>query len=131
MWTSWGWNSPIGLGTGSGFEYQLLSQGGAGAADIAAVARGLVFAANGDPALGHVFTTYSAATPQNATIPSETRDIVFTTVGLSSLETIIPTGLPNTPPPISVSTTLGLPDAAAARSVPRYAARRRAVQIGR
>jgi hydrophobe/amphiphile efflux-1 (HAE1) family protein len=54
----------IGLGTGSGFEYQLLSQSGAGPADIAAVARGLVFAANQDPALRRVFTTYSASTPQ-------------------------------------------------------------------
>jgi hydrophobe/amphiphile efflux-1 (HAE1) family protein len=54
----------IGLGTGSGFEYQLLSQGGAGVTDMAAVARGLVFAANQDPALHEVFTTYSASTPQ-------------------------------------------------------------------
>ena len=54
----------IGLGTGSGFEYQLLSQAGGGAADIAAVARGLVFTANQDPALSRVFTTYSASTPQ-------------------------------------------------------------------
>jgi hydrophobe/amphiphile efflux-1 (HAE1) family protein len=54
----------IGLGTGSGFEYQLSSQGGAAPAEIAAVARGLVFAANQDPALGRVFTTYSASTPQ-------------------------------------------------------------------
>jgi multidrug efflux pump len=54
----------IGLGTGSGFEYQLLSQAGGGAADIAAVARGLIFTANQDPALSRVFTTYSASTPQ-------------------------------------------------------------------
>jgi hydrophobe/amphiphile efflux-1 (HAE1) family protein len=54
----------IGLGTGSGFEYQLLSQSGGGAADIAAVARGLIFTANQDPALSRVFTTYSASTPQ-------------------------------------------------------------------
>ncbi|MBI3435470.1 MAG: multidrug efflux RND transporter permease subunit [Proteobacteria bacterium] len=54
----------IGLGTGSGFEYQLQSQGGATAAEVAAVARGLVFAANQDPALRAVFTTYSASTPQ-------------------------------------------------------------------
>src|SRR5262249_58554634 len=31
----------IGLGTGSGFEYQLLSLSGAGATELAAVARGL------------------------------------------------------------------------------------------
>jgi hydrophobe/amphiphile efflux-1 (HAE1) family protein len=54
----------IGLGTGSGFEYQLLSLSGASPADIAAVARGLVFTANQDPALNRVFTTYSATTPQ-------------------------------------------------------------------
>ena len=54
----------IGLGTGSGFEYQLQSLSGASAADIAAVARGLVFAANQDPALSAVFTTYAANTPQ-------------------------------------------------------------------
>jgi multidrug efflux pump len=54
----------IGLGTGSGFEYQLQSLSGASAADIAAVARGLVFAANQDPALDGVFTTFAANTPQ-------------------------------------------------------------------
>ena len=54
----------IGLGTGSGFEYQLLGRGGADAAEIAAVARALVFAANQDPALERVFTTYNASTPQ-------------------------------------------------------------------
>jgi hydrophobe/amphiphile efflux-1 (HAE1) family protein len=54
----------IGLGTGSGFEYQLLSQSGASPTDIAAVARGMVFAANQDPVLQRVFTTYSASTPQ-------------------------------------------------------------------
>ncbi|WP_438752091.1 efflux RND transporter permease subunit [Pararhizobium sp. O133] len=54
----------IGLGTGSGFEYQLLSLTGGGAADIAQAARGLVFAANQDPALARVFTTYAANTPQ-------------------------------------------------------------------
>jgi hydrophobe/amphiphile efflux-1 (HAE1) family protein len=54
----------IGLGTGSGFEYQLQSRGGASPAELAAVARGLVFAANQQPALSRVFTTYSASTPQ-------------------------------------------------------------------
>ncbi|MBN8965633.1 MAG: efflux RND transporter permease subunit, partial [Rhizobiales bacterium] len=54
----------IGLGTGSGFEFQLQSLGGAEPAEVAAVARGLVFAANQDPALSRVFTTYSASTPQ-------------------------------------------------------------------
>jgi hydrophobe/amphiphile efflux-1 (HAE1) family protein len=54
----------IGLGNGSGFEFQLQSFGGASAAELAAVARGLVFKANQDPALSRVFTTYSANTPQ-------------------------------------------------------------------
>ncbi|MGQ0681852.1 efflux RND transporter permease subunit [Bradyrhizobium sp.] len=54
----------IGLGTGSGFEYQLLAKGGTGAAEAAAVARGLAFAANQNRALDQVFTTYSASTPQ-------------------------------------------------------------------
>ena len=54
----------IGLGTGSGFEYQLISLRGADPTEIAAAARGLVFAANQNPALSRVFTTYSASTPQ-------------------------------------------------------------------
>ena len=54
----------IGLGTGSGFEYQLQSLTGASPGEIAAVARGMVFAANQNPALSRVFTTYSASTPQ-------------------------------------------------------------------
>jgi hydrophobe/amphiphile efflux-1 (HAE1) family protein len=54
----------IGLGTGSGFEFQLESLGGASPAELAAVARGLIFAANQDPALAAVFTTYAANTPQ-------------------------------------------------------------------
>ncbi|HSO48793.1 MAG TPA: efflux RND transporter permease subunit, partial [Rhizobiaceae bacterium] len=54
----------IGLGTGSGFEYQLLSLAGGTPADIASVARGLVFAANQHPALQRVFSTFSADTPQ-------------------------------------------------------------------
>jgi hydrophobe/amphiphile efflux-1 (HAE1) family protein len=54
----------IGLGTGSGFEYQLESLAGSSPTDLAAVARGLVFAANQDPALEAVFTTFAASTPQ-------------------------------------------------------------------
>jgi hydrophobic/amphiphilic exporter-1 (mainly G- bacteria), HAE1 family len=54
----------IGLGTGSGFEFQLQSFGGSSAADLAAVARGLVFAANQNPQLARVFTTFAANTPQ-------------------------------------------------------------------
>ncbi len=54
----------IGLGTGGGFEYQLQDLEGGTPADLAAVARALVLAANDEPELGTVFTTYSAATPQ-------------------------------------------------------------------
>ena len=53
-----------GLGTGSGFEYQLQGLSGAEPADIAAVARGLMIAAQADPRLTGVFTTYGASTPQ-------------------------------------------------------------------
>jgi hydrophobe/amphiphile efflux-1 (HAE1) family protein len=54
----------IGLGTGSGFEFQLLSLGGGNAAEVAQAARGLIFAANQNPALSRVYTTFSANTPQ-------------------------------------------------------------------
>jgi hydrophobe/amphiphile efflux-1 (HAE1) family protein len=54
----------IGLGTGSGFEYQLQDLQGGSPVDLASAARGLIFAANQDPALQRVFTTYAASTPQ-------------------------------------------------------------------
>ncbi|MET0444368.1 MAG: efflux RND transporter permease subunit, partial [Pseudorhodoplanes sp.] len=54
----------IGLGTGSGFEFQLLSLSGGNASETAQAARGLVFAANQAPALSRVYTTFSANTPQ-------------------------------------------------------------------
>lgn len=54
----------IGLGTGSGFEYQLLSLSGGNATEVAQAARGVVFAANQNPALNRVYTTFSANTPQ-------------------------------------------------------------------
>jgi hydrophobe/amphiphile efflux-1 (HAE1) family protein len=54
----------LGLGTGSGFEYQLESLAGAAPADIAGVARGLMVAAAAEPRLEGVFTTYGASTPQ-------------------------------------------------------------------
>ncbi|MEM6972890.1 MAG: efflux RND transporter permease subunit [Pseudomonadota bacterium] len=53
-----------GLGTSSGFEYQLLDLEGRPPADLAAVATGMVLGANGDPRLSRVFSTYSASTPQ-------------------------------------------------------------------
>ena len=54
----------IGLGTGSGFEFQLEDLRGSDPLELAAATRGLIFAANQDPALRAVFTTYSASTPQ-------------------------------------------------------------------
>ncbi|MEM6678429.1 MAG: efflux RND transporter permease subunit, partial [Pseudomonadota bacterium] len=54
----------IGLGTGSGFEYQLTDLEGRTPADLAAVATGMVIAANQDERLGPTFSTYSANTPQ-------------------------------------------------------------------
>jgi hydrophobe/amphiphile efflux-1 (HAE1) family protein len=54
----------IGLGTGSGFEYQLLDLEGRDPADLAAVAGGLTVAASQDPRLGPTFTTFSASSPQ-------------------------------------------------------------------
>jgi hydrophobe/amphiphile efflux-1 (HAE1) family protein len=54
----------LGLGTGSGFEYQVESLAGAQPADIAGVARGMMIAAAAEPRLEGVFTTYGASTPQ-------------------------------------------------------------------
>ena len=54
----------IGLGTGSGFEFQLQDTSGQGPVALAQAARGLVFAANQNSNLARVFTTFSANTPQ-------------------------------------------------------------------
>ena len=54
----------IGLGTGSGFEYQLLDLQGRPAAELAATAGGQMVAASQNPLLGPTFTTYSATSPQ-------------------------------------------------------------------
>ncbi|MFT6887917.1 MAG: hydrophobe/amphiphile efflux-1 (HAE1) family protein [Paracoccaceae bacterium] len=54
----------IGLGNGSGFELQLNDLQGRPPADLAAVAGGLVTAANQDANLGPTFMTFSANTPQ-------------------------------------------------------------------
>ncbi|MEM1049878.1 MAG: efflux RND transporter permease subunit, partial [Pseudomonadota bacterium] len=64
--TVFAYNLPpiIGLGTGSGFEYQLNDLQGRSPADLAAVAGGLTIAANQDPTLGPTFSTFSANTPQ-------------------------------------------------------------------
>ena len=53
-----------GLGSGSGFELQVLDTQGRSAAELAATARGLAFAANGDERLTGVYTTFSADSPQ-------------------------------------------------------------------
>jgi multidrug efflux pump subunit AcrB len=51
-------------GSGAGFEFQLLDTQGRTAAELAATARGLAFAANQDPAAAGVYTTFSAESPQ-------------------------------------------------------------------
>ena len=53
----------IGLGTAGGFEYQLQNQEGRPATELAGVMRALVLAANQDPALQRVFSTFAANTP--------------------------------------------------------------------
>ena len=54
----------IGLGTGSGFEYQLLDLQGASIDTLAQVSRGIVINANQDPALAAVRSSFSVSTPQ-------------------------------------------------------------------
>lgn len=53
----------IGLGTGGGFSYVLQDTGGANPQALAQVLRGLLVAANQNPKLSRVFSTFSAATP--------------------------------------------------------------------
>ena len=53
-----------GLGSGAGFEAQLVDTQGLSPADLAAVTRGLAFAANADDRLSGVYTTFSADMPQ-------------------------------------------------------------------
>ncbi len=53
-----------GLGFTSGFDYRLQALGEKSPRELAAAARALVIAANGDPAVTGVFTTYTADTPQ-------------------------------------------------------------------
>jgi hydrophobic/amphiphilic exporter-1 (mainly G- bacteria), HAE1 family len=54
----------VGLGTGSGFEYQLLDLQGSDPTDLAAAMRGLVLAANQDPVLSRVYSTWNTNNPQ-------------------------------------------------------------------
>ncbi|MFL5286169.1 MAG: efflux RND transporter permease subunit [Rhodopila sp.] len=53
----------IGLGTGGGFSYVLQATGGGDPKALAQVLRGLLVAANQDPKLSRVFSTFSATTP--------------------------------------------------------------------
>ena len=53
----------IGLGTGGGFSYVLQSTGGGTPEAMSQVLRGLLVAANQDPLLNRVFSTFSASTP--------------------------------------------------------------------
>jgi len=54
----------MGLGTGSGFEYQLEDLQGRPPEELAAVMRGLILAANQDPDLQRVFSTWATNNPQ-------------------------------------------------------------------
>ncbi len=54
----------IGLGTGGGFEYQLQDLQGKPPEELAAVMRALILAANQDPALSRVFSTWATNNPQ-------------------------------------------------------------------
>ena len=53
----------IGLGTSGGFEYQLEALQGQDPTDNGAVMRGLLAAANQDPRLSRVFSTFTATNP--------------------------------------------------------------------
>lgn len=53
----------IGLGTGGGFSYVLQDTGGGSPQALAQVLRGLLVAANRDPKLSRVFSTFSATAP--------------------------------------------------------------------
>ena len=53
----------IGLSTSGGFEYQLQNLQGADPAAMGSVMNGLLAAANADPAMTRVFSTFSATTP--------------------------------------------------------------------
>ena len=54
----------LGLGSTGGFQYVLEALQGQSPTDLAATLRGLLVAANGQPELAGVFSTYAADTPQ-------------------------------------------------------------------
>ncbi|HEY5964237.1 MAG TPA: efflux RND transporter permease subunit, partial [Xanthobacteraceae bacterium] len=53
----------LGLGSGGGFTYVLQDQSGGDTAALAQATRGLIVAANQNPSLSRVFTTFSATNP--------------------------------------------------------------------
>src|SRR3546814_10183442 len=53
-----------GLGNTAGFDLRVEALGGRSPAELDSAAGGLVFAANGDPALASVVTTFAVATPR-------------------------------------------------------------------
>ena len=54
----------FGLGSTGGFQYALEARQGQPPSDVAATLRALIVAANGEPELAGVFSTYAADTPQ-------------------------------------------------------------------
>ena len=54
----------LGLGSTGGFQYALEALQGQSPSDVAAALRGLIVAANGQPELAGVYSTYAADTPQ-------------------------------------------------------------------
>jgi len=54
----------MGLGSSGGFDFRLLALGGQSPQDLFGVGMSLMMAANRDPVLSRVFTTYTANTPQ-------------------------------------------------------------------
>jgi HAE1 family hydrophobic/amphiphilic exporter-1 len=54
----------LGLGNTGGFQYALEALQGQSPSDVAAALRGLIVAANGEPELAGVYSTYAAETPQ-------------------------------------------------------------------
>src|SRR4029450_544320 len=54
----------LGLGNTGGFQYVLEALQGQTPSDVAAALRGLIVAANAEPELAGVYSTYAADTPQ-------------------------------------------------------------------
>jgi multidrug efflux pump subunit AcrB len=73
--TAFRFNLPpiIGLSTSGGFEYQLEALEGQDPGAIGSVDAGLVGAANQDPRLARVFSTFTASTPRSTSTSTATR----------------------------------------------------------